>query len=350
MVKVKRYLVLGAFGFDTDQLDGQTVKTRNVYDLLVRNNAGVVDCVDTMHIRRRPLSIFRFIWYLIRCNTLIIVPCLNNLTYIFPVTYWLSKIFRYKIVHVCIGGWQLEYFQGNSRFRPHPLQLKLSKKISAFLPEMQRVESDLRNELGFTNVMALSNFRFISEDAEQIVTSSHALRLVFLARVDRGKGYETIFNFAELVKKDNIDILIDFYGPINEADKEDFLSKVDKYHGIVSYKGVLQQNEVTGCLENYDIMLLPTTIYTEGFPGSILDAYIAGIPVIATEWKHSREFIDDGETGFIVPFIDCQADFNDRIMTLYNDRNLLQKMKRLSFRKRLLYSDKYAWSILSRYL
>lgn len=350
MVKVKKYLVLGAFGYDTNQLDGQTVKTRNVYDLLVRNNAGIVERVDTMHIRRRPLSFFKFMWHLIRCNTLIIVPCLNNLTYIFPVTYWLSKIFGYKIVHVCIGGWQLEYFQGNSRFSPHPLQLKLSKKISAFLPEMQRVESDLRTELGFENVMTLPNFRFISEDAEQIVTTSHALRLVFLARVNKRKGYDYIFNFAHVVTERNLDVLIDFYGPINDEDKDDFLSKVEKCTGVVSYKGVLQQDEVTDCLINYDLMLLPTTIYTEGFPGSILDAYIAGIPVIATEWKHSREFIDDGETGFIVPFIDCQADFNERIMTLYNDRNLLQKMKRLSFRKRLLYSDKYAWSILSRYL
>ena len=83
----------------------------------------------------------------------------------------------------------------------------------------------------------------------------------------------------------------------------------------------------TRCLINYDVMLLPTEIYTEGFPGSILDAYIAGIPVIATEWKHSHEFIDDKFTGFIVPFGDCQNEFNDKILTLYNDRELLLQMK-----------------------
>ena len=350
MVKVKRTLVLGAFGYDTNQLDGQTVKTRNIYDLLVKNHIGVVDLIDTMHLKRRPLSVFKLLWYLLMCDTLIIVPCLNNLTYLFPITYILSKILRYDIVHVCIGGWQLEYFVGNTRFRPHPLQMKQSKKIKAFLPEMLRVENDLKFELDFDNVETLNNFRFISEESNHIETSSSTLRLVFLARVNKRKGYDTIFNFAKLVREKNLDVSIDFYGPINDADSDDFTSNLDKFPDIVSYKGVVQQDEVTACLVNYDIMLLPTAIYTEGFPGSILDAYIAGIPVIATAWKHSLEFIDDGKTGFIVPFDDCQEDFNDRIMTLYNDRDLLSKMKAMSFSKRLLYSDKFAWSVLSKYL
>ena len=190
----------------------------------------------------------------------------------------------------------------------------------------------------------------MSEDTQRIETTSNTLRLVFLARVDKKKGYDTIFSFAEEVENNHYDIIIDFYGPINEEDKEEFLSLVEQHKGAVGYKGVLQQDEVTAYLTNYDVMLLPTTIYTEGFPGSILDAYIAGIPVIATEWKHSHEFIEDQKTGFIIPFGDCQKDFNDKVLSFYNDREMLSHMKVLAFQKRLQYSDQTAWSILSKYL
>lgn len=346
---MKGFLVLGAFGYDTNQLDGQTVKTRNVYKLL-QENYGEVDYVDTMHIRRKPLSLFKSLWKLIRCNKLILIPCLNNLTYIFPVVYYLSKLFRYDIIHICVGGWQLEYFIGNERFDSHPRQLRLSRKIKAFLPEMIKVENDLKNQLGFTNTDVFPNFRFISSDAKQVYTTSTTLRLVFLARVDKNKGYDTIFSFAREIEEKGYDISIDFYGPINQSDKDEFLTLVERYKSVVTYKGILQQDQVTMTLVNYDLMLLPTRYYTEGFPGSVLDAYIAGIPVIATNWKHAHEFIDDTKTGFVVSFNDSQNEFNERILTLYRDRKMLQHMKTESFKKRLQYSDNCALSVLSKYL
>ena len=347
---MKKICVLGAFGYYNNKLDGQTVKTRNVFKLLQDNHSNKLYYIDTMEIRRNPLYGFRLLWKLIKCNTLIIIPCLNNLTYIFPIVYYLSKILRFEVIHICIGGWQAEYFVGNERFKSHPLQLKLSKKIKLFMPEMISVENDLRNTLGFTNTVMFPNFRFISSETKYTETMSKTLRLVFLARVDKQKGYDTIFNFAEFVKAHNCDIIIDFYGPINEIDRDDFFSLLNIYKDIVSYKGVLQQEEIAECLKNYDLMLLPTKVYTEGFPGSILDAYIAGIPVIATKWKYAHEFIDDEKTGFIIRFEDCQSEFNDKVMTLYNDREMLSRMKSMSFQKRLQYSNQYAWSILSKYL
>ena len=348
---MKKILVLGAFGFDTNHLDGQTVKTRNIYKLLQQNyDDNNVDYVDTMHIRRKPLSLFKSVWKLIRCNKLILIPCLNNLTYIFPVTYYLSKLFRYDIIHICVGGWQLEYFLGNERFKSHPFQLRLSRKIKAFLPEMRKVEIDLTNLLGFSNTTVFPNFRFIKSDTKPIFTSSKTLRLVFLARVDKNKGYDTIFSFAREIQENGYDISIDFYGPITPSDKDEFLNLVDRYKSVVTYNGILQQDQVTMTLVNYDLMLLPTKYYTEGFPGSVLDAYIAGIPVVATNWKHAHEFIDDKKTGFVVSFNNSQKEFNESILTLYRDRNMLQKMKTESFKKRLQFSENSAWSVLLKYL
>lgn len=341
--------VLGAFGYDTNQLDGQTVKTRNVYKLLQKNFSGKLYGMDTIHIRRNPLSAFKLLWYLIRCKTLIIIPCLNNLTYIFPITYFLSKVLRYDIIHICIGGWQVEYFTGNERFKAHPLQLKQSKRIKAFLPEMIKVDDDLKNELGFTNTKVFPNFRnFELRDIPQ--KQNEELRLVFMARINKKKGYPAIFEVLDRLREEKIHVSMTFYGQIAEEDKDDFYEQLWSHKDNSRYEGALTPNDIQQTLIQYDVMLLPTQYYTEGFPGSILDAYIAGIPVIVTEWKHSHEFVKDGKTGFIVPFEDGVGDMVERIKLLNIDRGVLQKMKNNALEQSKNYSEEAAWGVLNKYL
>lgn len=47
-------------------------------------------------------------------------------------------------------------------------------------------------------------------------------------------------------------------------------------------------------------MLFPTYWSGEGFPGVIIDAYIAGVPVIASDWNFNKEVVSD-DFGIIVP-------------------------------------------------
>ncbi|HEY8362617.1 MAG TPA: glycosyltransferase, partial [Tissierellaceae bacterium] len=43
----------------------------------------------------------------------------------------------------------------------------------------------------------------------------------------------------------------------------------------------------------------PTYYEGEGFPGTIIDAFSAGVPVIATDWKYNKEIVAHGENGYI---------------------------------------------------
>ena len=346
---MKKVLVLGAFGYFCNQLDGQTIKTRNVYNLLHERYAGKVWRADTLKLKKNPLLLLDLLWKLIKCNTLIIIPCLNNLTYIFPVVYYLSKIFGYEIIHICIGGWQVEYFKGDERFASHPFQLSLSKKIKAFMPEMEKVDNDLKLEFGFNNTVVLTNFREIDISIVNR-NNTRTLKLVFLSRINKKKGYPTVFNFAQYVRENGLDITITFYGMVESDDKEDFMFCVSQFPDIVTYGGLLSQEIISRTLVNYDLMLFPTRYYTEGLPGTIIDAYIANLPVIATEWKHAREFIKDGETGFIVRFDNCQKEFDARIMELYNNRKKLSVMKCNDKKEALRFTETNGWQVLSKYL
>lgn len=342
-------VVLGAFGYSNNQLDGQTVKTRNVYNLLCDRQDEPVNKIDTVDFKKKPWLLIKLLYYLVKCKTVVIVPCLNNLTFIFPLAYLLSKIISFDIISICVGGWQVEYFLGNERFKPHPLQLKYSRKIKGFLPEMENVNRVLIQQLSFKNTEVFPNFRRFRP--VQVNTTVHnELKMVFMARINKTKGYNSIFLALDKLKNLSENVSMTFYGQVAEENKAEFDSLIKAHSDFASFKGALKPEEIQQTLTQYDVMLLPTQYYTEGFPGSILDAYIAGIPVIVTEWKHSHEFVDDGNTGFIVPFGECVDDIVECIRMLIRDKNLLNRMKNNAQKESLKYSEDKAWDVIRKYL
>ena len=44
----------------------------------------------------------------------------------------------------------------------------------------------------------------------------------------------------------------------------------------------------------------------EGFAGTLIDAYSAGVPVIASDWKYNKEIVSD-EVGYVYPMGDQDA-------------------------------------------
>jgi len=345
---MRNVLVLGAFGYSNNQLDGQTIKTRSVYNLIKKNYIGETIMFDTLDIKSKPYLYLHLLWKLTNINTLIFIPAENGIAFLLPILFFLSKIFRFSIVCVCVGGWQIEFFLGEYTGKSHIFQMKVCRKIKAFLPEMKSVNEKLINNFGFNNTEVFPNFRdFKILDK---TNNSQKLKIVFMARIQKKKGYPAVFKLAEYIEETKINADITFFGQIKEEELDHFKYFLNRYKNTVSYGGELNPADIQKTLSNYDVLLLPTSYYTEGFPGSILDAYISGIPVIVTEWKHSHEFVDDGVTGFIVPFENGQQELNERIDELYSNRTKLSEMKKAAKKKSLEFCSDAAWSVLKKYL
>lgn len=344
-----KVFVIGAFGYYNNKLDGQTVKTRNIYDLLKLKHDGQVSYLDTLETRKKPWLLFSMLWQLADCNKLVLVPCTNNLSVLFPVMFYLSKLFRYEILLICMGGWQVEFFLGGGKFKKHPKVMELCKKVKVLMPELKKVDIDLKTVCGFNNTVVFPNFRFI-KNKDYPYQSDNNLKLVYFGRINRNKGYETIFNAAGFIYEQHLPITIDFYGQVETEDKDHFMQMVDKHLSVVKYRGELPFDSLYETLANYDLLLFPTRYYTEGFPGCILDAYISGIPVLVTDWKHSHEFVREKETGFIIPFENNQDIFNNRILEICHNRQMLKGMRENAKKEADKYSDEAAWPILKQYL
>ena len=174
-----------------------------------------------------------------------------------------------------------------------------------------------------------------------------------MARVCEDKGIDVIFRFADYIVnnkkvKDKYPIKINLYGPLdNLIDKSGFYAHIEKY-SFMNYYGVIEPSKVYDILSENDVLVLPTHYPGEGLPGSIVEAYIAGLPVIVSKWRFLPEFVKKG-CGFVYD-LDREIDFYNYILCLYNDHQLLLDMKQNAKAEGLLYMDKYAWDIINKYI
>lgn len=336
-----KILVLGYFGYNTNQFDGQTIKTRNVYELLKRNvTYHELEFFDTQEIHFNKRKILEMIIDICRCKYLFYIPAQNNLKYAFPLIFILSKLRNLSIYYILVGGWLADWLKNK------PLHVFLLKQITRIYSETQLLRDRLNNEFAFSNVMLFPNFRitdFVPEFRPSMPLES--LKIVFMSRINRMKGYDTIFHLAEVIANNKMNIIIDFFGPIFVNDQNDFEKKINQYD-FVNYKGEIEPDKIYNTLSAYDILLLPTKYFTEGFPGAVLDAYISGIPVIVTKWLHAYEFVDDGVSGYIVPFENGSSSLVERIVVLYHNRNILYNLKQGAYEKSKQFTEEKVWNIL----
>ena len=93
------------------------------------------------------------------------------------------------------------------------------------------------------------------------------------------------------------------------------------------YGGFLNLQEESGytVLSQYDVMIFPTYWEGEGFPGVLVDALIAGLPVIASNWHLNSEVIEEGKTGWLIEVNDVTA-LAEKMKYVIHNRDQLTKI------------------------
>jgi glycosyltransferase involved in cell wall biosynthesis len=82
---------------------------------------------------------------------------------------------------------------------------------------------------------------------------------------------------------------------------------------------------------------LPTFYSGEGHPGVIVEAMIAGIPVITTAHRSIPEIVKDGFNGLLVPPLDSMG-LAQAIHLLNSDRKMLADMGKQNWEMRKNYA------------
>lgn len=145
-------------------------------------------------------------------------------------------------------------------------------------------------------------------------------RFVFLGHVKPSKGVRTLFAAVKHLR--DAHFTLDIYGPLQEGVKYSEF-KIDSK---IKYKGVIEHNHAIPLLTNYDALIFPSQDEGEGYPGVILEAYMAGIPVIATRLRSILEIVEDGKNGLLTRPQDSD-ELAQAMQMLIDDPSLLATLK-----------------------
>lgn len=180
------------------------------------------------------------------------------------------------------------------------------------IPEGEGVKNDLLSHgithkhlkvLGYGNVRGIDLKHFdrsseVMREAEKIAVKD-SFTFIFVGRIVRDKGInELVAAFTKLQRKySNIRLVLvgqfeDSLDPISCETKKEI-----KCNEHIVAVGV--QKDVRPWLVSADALVFPS--YREGFPNVVIEAGAMGLPSIVTNINGSREIIQDGVNGIIVP-------------------------------------------------
>ena len=258
--------------------------------------------VDMFAPKKHPMNVVKMVFVALthrRCPTVIsISPDTGD-----KVLRWLLALGCNNIFYWAVGG-TLHLKLANENFN-----LDNYRKIKAICVQSPRIVEGLK-KLGINNAIHVNNSKRIDYIPDISQRHNDKVRFVFLSRVHPDKGCGLIVSCAKRLNEMGYQnkFSIDFYGTISSGYPE-FKQMIEKIENV-NYNGFLNLTSKGGydMLAGYDMMLFPTYWDGEGFPGVIIDACIAGVPVIASNWNCNEDVVDE-KIGTIIPHHNEEALF-----------------------------------------
>lgn len=288
--------ICGHFGGKETFLDGQTVKTKTVYRALCEHyGTDNVKTVDTYNIKKRFLQVFfGTVGLFMSCDACIMLPAHNGIKIFSPLFVFLKKIFKKKIYYSVIGGWLAKFISDK------PALEKDLKRFDAIFVETTTMKKAL-DEKNFNNVSVIANFKELEIISENEMPHEFAepYKLCTFSRVMKEKGIEEAIAAISAVNEfyGRTVYSLDIYGPIDSSQTQWFEELKSNFPDRVQYLGCVPFDESVSVLKNYFALMFPTLFYTEGVPGTIVDAYAAGVPVISSRWESFSDIVDECKSG-----------------------------------------------------
>ena len=161
---------------------------------------------------------------------------------------------------------------------------------------------------GFENVFVMPNCKKLDilTPEELVYHTEEPYPLCTFSRVMKEKGIEDAVEAVRSVneKLGRTAYTLDIYGQVDTEQTQWFEALKNTFPDYIRYMGVVPYDQSVSTLKNYFALLFPTYYDGEGFAGTLIDAFAAGVPVIASDWKYNSEIVNK-HVGYIYPAKSC---------------------------------------------
>ena len=207
----------------------------------------------------------------------------NDYLYIAPFVLFLSQILKKPFSIRKFAGNYIEIYESYSGLKKKII-LYLLKNVSYSFFETKYLVKYFKvhnaNTFWFPNVREKQNV---------FVDKKYNKKFVFIGLVTKEKGIDVL---CEVSKHLDDSYTVDIFGPLS---KDYSMEYFDNYN--VSYKGVIEHENIYKVLLEYDVLVLPS--FREGYPGIIIEALSIGMPIVATNLCGISEMLTN-DSGILV--------------------------------------------------
>jgi glycosyltransferase involved in cell wall biosynthesis len=194
----------------------------------------------------------------------------------------------------------------------------VSKDISQVCSERGATESQLFVNYNGTDLNQFSMKENIDNYIDQ-------LELVSTGLLMWRKGYlYQLLVLKKLIEK-GISVRLTIIGSGSEYDSLVYTAEMLGLHNHIILKGQLTHDEVKSTLHQSHVYL--STSIAEGLANSVMEASACGVVPVVFQCEGMKEIVDDGNTGYVVPFGDIDT-MTSRLIHLYQHQEELAYMSK----------------------
>ncbi len=316
-----RCLTILVIGTLPPPIGGAAVSLQHLVEAIARRPEAHLIVVNTGGVRGShligPFRFLRVLWNIFvgaaRADVVSLQPAPSGVPYVGPFVWWSARLWRRPFLIRMFGGQDYRKLTG---FRGAIVRWVV-RRCDLYLAQTRELVASAKSD-GLARVewyptsRPMEDSRLRSMDAE-----TRCRRFVFLSHVKPAKG---IGELVEAAERFDGEVSVDVYGPLLDG------LTASSFEGLrrVRYRGVVPAGTAVSVLADYHALLLPTYWVGEGYPGTVLEAYAAGLPVIATRWKAIPEVVDD-TSGILVEPRDADALF-EAMQKLVKDDELYRRL------------------------
>ena len=178
------------------------------------------------------------------------------------------------------------------------------------IPEGDGVKQDLQRcittkpmkVLGYGNVRGV-DLEYWKRTVPKVADGVHTF--VFVGRIVRDKGVNEMIAAFVRLHQEHANTRLVLVGPYEEKLDPILPETKQLIDTCEAIESVGNQKDVRPFYEQGDVFVFPS--YREGFPNVVIEAGAMGLPSIVTDINGSREIIENGVNGVVIPSHDTQA-------------------------------------------
>lgn len=279
--------------------------------------------------RRTLMGVLRVLMRVPRVDTVVLVGT-SDFCFSYGLAFvFCAKLFRRRCVARMTGGRAVFL----TKHLPAPVRaacLSLFRAVDVFSVQTEVARDDLPERLRAKTVVT-GGFRPRGPVSPPVRRPRERTSFVFVGRSASTESE------SETPEK-GLDVLLDAFDRARNPRASTGFMDVHIYGSIpgslvertrrtpdVFVHDYLTNDRLRAALQQHDVLAFPSRAWTEGHPGAIVEGFVAGLPVIASDLPGPSEIVKDGVNGLIVKTGDADA-FAAAMTRLAADRELRRRL------------------------